>query len=159
MPLSILELVEVLLTRAIDVEVSVYRPVSVQRPDARAGANGVFATKPWLHSKLDIDVSFDTFEPRGFVPLLEADLNGDGHLDRLGSGNGKALEVYLGGGDKPYRRRAAHQELDTGGALRFGDLDSDGLTDFLLYDRTRPDTPIRIGRNRGVLPGTRPHAK
>ena len=144
MPLSILELVEVLLTRAIDVEVSVYR----------RDANGVFAVEPWLHSKLDIGVSFDTFEPRGFVPTLEADLNRDGHLDRLGSGDGKALEVYLGGGDAPYRKRVVRQELDTGGALRFGDLDGDGLTDFLLYDRTRPDTPIRIGRNRGVLPGT-----
>jgi len=159
MPLSILELVEVLLTRAIDVEVSVYRPVSVHRPGARPGANGVFAAKPWLHSKLDIGFSFDTFEPRGFVPRMEADLNRDGHLDRLGSGDGKALEVYLGGGDKPYRKRVAHQELDTGGALRFGDLDNDGLTDFLLYDRTRPDTPIRIGRNRGVLPGTGPRVR
>jgi hypothetical protein len=151
MPLSILEIVEVLLTRAIDVEISVYRPNA-------HGADGVFAAKPWLHSKLDVGVSFDTFEPRGFVPMLEADLNRDGHLDRLGSGDGKALEVYLGGGDAPYRERVARQELDTGGALRFGDLDSDGLADFLLYDRTRPDTPIRIGRNRGVLPGTNsPH--
>jgi len=150
MPLSILELVEVLLTRAIDVEVSVYPP------NANPGANGVFAAKPWLHSKLDIAFSFDTFEPRGFVPILKADFNGDGHLDRLGSGDGKALEVYLGGGDKPYRKRVAHQELDTGGVLRFGDLDNDGFTDFLLYDRTRPHTPIRIGRNRGVLPGSKP---
>ncbi len=141
-PLSILEIVEVLLTRAIDVEVSVYGPDS----------EGVFAAKPWLRSKLDVGVSFDTFEPRGFVPLLEADLNRDGHLDRLGSGDGELLEVYLGGGDAPYRERVAHQELDTSGALRFGDLDGDGLTDFLLYDRTRPDTPIRIGRNRGILP-------
>jgi hypothetical protein len=147
-PLSILELVELLLTRAIDVEVSVYRP------DAD-GTDGVFAAKPWLRSKLDVGVSFDTFEPRGFIPILEADLNRDGHLDRLGSGYGKAIEVYLGGGDAPYRERIAHQELDTGGALRFGDLDGDGLTDFLLYDRTRPDTPIRIGRNRGILPGTK----
>jgi hypothetical protein len=144
-PLGILELVELLLTRAIDVEVSVYRP----------DADGVFAAKPWLRSKLDIGVSFDTFAPRGFVPILEADLNRDGHLDRLGSGDGKALEVYLGGGDAPYRERAARQEFDTGGALRFGNLDSDGLTDFLLYDRTRPDTPIRIGRNRGILPATK----
>ena len=142
-----------LLTRAIDVEVSVYRH------EARPGANGLFAAKPWLHSKLDIGFSFDTFEPRGFVPLLNADFNGDGHLDRLGSGDGKALEVYLGGGDKPYRERVARQELDTGGALRFGDLDNDGLTDFLLYDRTRPRTPIRIGRNRGILPGTAPPAR
>jgi hypothetical protein len=144
-PLSILEIVEVLLTRAIDVEVSVYRPNA-------DGARGIFAAKPWLHSKLDVGFSFDTFEPRGFIPALEADLNRDGHLDRLDSGDGKALEVYLGGGDAPYRERVARQELDTSGALRFGDLDGDGLTDFLLYDRTRPDAPIRIGRNRGVLP-------
>jgi hypothetical protein len=124
-PLSILEIVELLLTRAMDIEVSVYRP----------NANGVFAAKPWLRSKLDVAVSFDTFEPRGFVPMLEADFNRDGHLDRLGSGDGKVLEVYLGGGDAPYRERVAHQKLDTSGALRFGDLDGDGLT----------------------LPGTNPH--
>jgi len=147
-PLSILEIVEVLLTRAMDVEVSVYRP-------DRDGAGGVFAARPWLHSKLDVGISFDTFEPRGFIPALDADLNRDGQLDRLGSGDGEAVEVYLGGGDAPYRDLAARQELDTGGALVFGDLDGDGLTDFLLYDRTRPDTPIRIGRNRGILPGTR----
>jgi hypothetical protein len=39
--------------------------------------------------------------------------------------------------------------------IRFGDLDRNGLLDFVLHDPRRPGTPIRIGSNRGVLPGTR----
>jgi hypothetical protein len=143
--LSVLELVEVLLTRALDVQVRIYRP----------GAGLPFQAQPWHRSTLDVGIDFDTFAPRGFVPTLDADLNGDGVRDRLSSRNGEAVEVYLGGGENAYRKRVGHQALDTRGVLRFGDLDGDGLTDLLLFDRTRPDTPIRIARNRGVLPGTR----
>jgi hypothetical protein len=145
-PLSLLELVEVLVTRSVDIEVLFRRP----------SGNGVFERSPWLRSKLGVGFDFDTFESKGFVPTLEADLNGDGTLDRLGSGDGEALEVYLGGGDDPYSRRVARQELDTTGYLRFGDFDRDGLPDFVLYDRTRPDIPLRVGHNRGILPGTSP---
>jgi hypothetical protein len=45
--------------------------------------------------------------------------------------------------------------MDTRGSIRFGDIDGDGLVDFLLFDRTRPDAPLRIAVNRGSLPGTR----
>lgn len=145
-PLSVLELVEVLVTRAIDIEILIRKP----------GPKGTFEKRPWLKRKLGLGFSFDTFEPLGFVPTLEPDLNGDGARDQMSSGGGKAIEISLGGGKAPYSKRVARQELDTTGYLRFGDLNSDGLSDFVLYDRTRPDAPLRIGRNRGVLPGTRP---
>jgi hypothetical protein len=142
-PLSILEMVEVLLPRAADVDVSIFR----------RGARRPFGRKPWYRTKLDVGFDFQSFEPRGFLPTLDADLNGDGVRDYVTSGDGAAVEVYPGNADG-WGRRAARQELDTRGALRLGDLDGDGLPDFLIYDRTRPDTPIRIGVNRGVLPGT-----
>ncbi len=148
-PLSVLEIVEVLVTRSVDVEASV----------RRQGENGLFEEKPWLTRKLGVGFSLDTFEPKGFVPTLEPDLNGDGARDQVTSGGGESLEIALGGGENPYSRRAARQELDTTGYLRFGDLDSDGLQDFILYDRSRPGSPLRIGRNRGVLPGTAPRMR
>ena len=148
-PLSILEMVEVLVTRSVDVEGLFRRPSEA----------GGFERSPWLRIKLGVGFDFDTFETRGFVPTLEPDLNGDGVLDRMGSGDGKAIEVFLGGGKKPYTQRVARQELDTTGYLRFGDFDRDGLPDFVLYDRSRPDIPLRIGRNRGVLPGTNPRIR
>lgn len=144
--LSVLELIEVLVTRNIDVL------VNIRRADSE---DGIFGGKPWITRKLSVPISLDTFEPHGFLPTFDADLNGDGIMDLLGSGGGDDVEVELGGGDDPWDRRAARQPLDTTGSLRFGDLDGDGLTDFILYDRTRPGTPLRIGRNRGVLPGTR----
>ena len=143
-PLSILELVELLLTRSADMEVTILR----------RGAKRPFARTPWFRTKLGVGFDFDRLEPSGFLPTLEPDLNGDGIRDFLDSGDGEAVEVYLGGPDG-YRTRSASQAMDTRGSLRAGDLDRDGLSDFVLYDRTRPDTPIRIGVNRGVLPGSR----
>ena len=59
----------------------------------------------------------------------------------------------------PYRKRVARQDFDSSGRIRFGDFDGDGLADFLLYDHRRPDTPLRLGVNRGVLPGTPARAR
>jgi len=144
-PLSVLEMVELLLTRAVDLKVAFYR----------VGTAGVFDPPPWFEFQVDVGLEFDTLSTRGFIPTLEADLNGDGVPDRLDSADGEALEVYLGGGDRPFSRRAARQPLDTRGSIRLGDVDADGLADFVIFDRTRVDAPLRIGINRGVLPGTR----
>jgi hypothetical protein len=143
-PLGILQLVETLLTRSADIEVRIYE---------RDGTLP-FSTEPWVSVGLDLGFRFETYEPRGFFPTLRADWNGDGSFDRLASGNGEALEIYLGGSPGALRRRAARQSFDTNGALRIGDLDGDELPDLLVFDRTRPDSPIRIGVNRGTLPGT-----
>jgi hypothetical protein len=143
-PTGVLEIVEVLVTRAIDAEVTVYR----------RGENGLCDRDPWHRMKLGVGMSFETFRSNGFVPNLEADLNGDGLHDLLGSGDGKRLEVHLGDTDDGWRRRHATQPLDTSGRIRFGDLDADGLADFALYDARRLGHPIYVGTNRGVLPGT-----
>lgn len=144
--ISVLEFVEVLVTRAVDAE------VIVRRHD---GSAKVLGNKPWSTRTLSIPISFETFEPEGFIPTFTPDLNRDGIADWMSAGGGKALEVRLGRVDDPWGKRVGRQEMDTTGTLRFGDLNADGLTDFILYDRTRAGTPLRIGRNRGVLPGTR----
>jgi hypothetical protein len=143
-PLGILELVEALLTRSVDAEVRIF---------AR-GDGPPFAPEPWLSTRTGIGFRLESFEPRGFFPTLRADWNGDGALDWIDSGDGEALQVYLGGSAAALRERVARQPFDAAGSLRIGDLDGDGLPDLLVFDRTRPDSPIRIGVNRGVLPGT-----
>ena len=54
------------------------------------------------------------------------------------------------------RRRVARQDAGSTGRVRFGDFDSDGLPDLVLYDPTRDAAPVWIARNRGLLPDTRP---
>ena len=143
-PLGILNLVEILLTRSVDVEVRIWE----------RGAELPFGPEPWARVGLDLGFRFESFEPEGFFPTLRGDWNGDGAFDRLAAGDGESLEIYLGGSPESLRRRGARQRFDTNGALRIGDFDGDELPDLLVFDRTRPDTPIRIGVNRGVLPGT-----
>ena len=147
-PLGVLELIEMLVTRSIDAEIAIHR-----RDGAEDGR--VYAVKPWFQRKLDVPFSFETSRPKGFIPTLGGDWNGDGYRDRLGSDGGEGLEIHLGGPEHRYRKRAARQAFDSSGRIRFGDVDGDGLTDFLLYDHRRPDAPLRIGINRGLLPDTR----
>lgn len=146
-PLSVLELAEILITRSVDVHVEI-------RERAANGAGGPFAEKPSFERKLSIPFSFETFRPRGFVGNLGADWNGDGRRDLLLSGDGEAVEIYLGDARRPFERRAVRQRLDTGGRVRVGDLEGDGLPDAVLFDPRRPDVPIRVLHNRGRLPGT-----
>ncbi|MGI9590396.1 MAG: FG-GAP repeat domain-containing protein, partial [Myxococcota bacterium] len=143
--LTVLEIVEALLQRSIDAQVSYFR----------VGEDGVFDPEPIRRVTVTVGIEFDTFTQKGFIPSLDVDLNGDGLPDRLGSGDGDAVEVFLGGGDEPHSKRAARQEMDTRGSIRFGDIDGDGLSDFLLFDRTRPDAPLRIAVNQRRLPGTK----
>ena len=146
MPLSVLEIIEMLVTRSIDIEFSIYR--------ARDG--GVFEAKPWAKRKLDLPFSFETLRPSGFMPSFSADLNQDGYPDLVTSHGGSAIDVYLGGLEAPYRKRVARQKLDTRGRLKIGDVDGDRFPDLLIYEPSLPDVPIRIARNRGMLPGSPP---
>lgn len=139
---SLLEIVELLLTREIDTQISIHR----------LGADGRFGDEPWSEKKVSTGISFETFRPKGFMPKAEIDLNADGLMDFVTSGDGKSLDVYLGGRDGPFARRSARQDLPTAGVIRFGDLDGDGLPDFVLYNPQDVDAPVRIGRNRGALP-------
>ena len=142
--LSVLEIVEALVTRSLDARVEIYQ----------AGEESGFATKPAMKRKLDLALDFQSGRPRGFVPNVRADLNGDGYRDLLNSGSGKRVEVFLGGSRDPYKRRVARQSFATNGRIRFGDLEGDGMADFVLYDQRDEDGPLRLFRNLGVLPGS-----
>lgn len=149
-PLGALDLVELLVTRHLDAEVAIRRATAV------GGGAELFETEPFFQRELSIAISFETLRPRGFIPTFNADLTGDGTLDLLGAGDGEALEIFSGR-DGGYRQRSARQPLDTSGRIRFGQLRAGGLTDFVIYDPRRPEAPVRIGANRGVLaePGGR----
>jgi len=143
-PLGVLELVEMLLTRSVDVHVAV----------RRAGRATPFAAAPSFERKLSVPFSMETFRPRGFVGNVASDWNDDGLRDLILSGDGRALEIYPGAPDRPFAARAARQALDTDGRLVAADLDGDGLQDFVIFDPRRAGAPIRLGFNLGTLPGT-----
>lgn len=143
-PLSILEMIEMLVTRSIDIEFTIHR--------ARVG--GVFEVAPWSKRKFDLPFSFQTLRPTGFMPSFSADLNRDGYPDLVTSSGGSSIDVYLGGPDARYRERIARQKADTRGLLQIGDVDGDRFPDLLIYEPSLPDVPIRIARNLGTLPGS-----
>lgn len=151
-PLGVLDLVELLVTRHLDAEVAIRRA----RPPGSLAE--LFEVEPFFQREISVAISFETLRPRGFIPTFNADLNGDGTLDLIGAGDGEALEIHSGRGDRAYRVRTARQQLDTGGRIRFGQLRAGGLTDFVIYDPRRPEAPLRIGVNRGLLaePESRP---
>ncbi len=143
-PLSVLELIEALVTRELDSRWEIYR----------GEAGGSFGSKPWVKKKLDVPFSFETYRPRGFIATVQEDLNGDGQRDLVASGSGDHIEVYLGGPERRFKRRDARQRADSRGRAGFGDFDGDGLRDIILFDPRRPDAGLRIALNRGILPGT-----
>jgi hypothetical protein len=120
----------------------------------RAGQDSVFESSPAYLRSLDLGISFETQRTVGFLPALE-DLNGDRRLDLIAPYDASLLEIHLGAAGPALESRAIRQPFDTTGVIRFGDLDRDGLLDFVVHDPRRASTPIRIGLNRGVLPGTR----
>ena len=141
---SILELVELLLTRKIDTEILIHR----LQADAR------FGEEPWSRKKISTGISFDTFRPKGFMPRAGLDLNADGLMDFISSANGDGIEIFLGGEKGPFDRRTAIQKLPATGEIYIEDVDADGLPDFVLFDPQSLEPIVRIGLNRGVLPGT-----
>jgi len=141
---SRLEVVEFLLSREIDIQLVVHR--------CRPGRG--FEETPWVETQIELPVNFDTFRLAGFVPTGAVDLNADGLPDFMASGGGHAIEITLGGGEYPFARQGLRQEISTAGVIRFGDLDGDGLPDFVLFDPDNFNVPVTVGRNRGRLPGT-----
>ncbi|MDJ0939715.1 MAG: VCBS repeat-containing protein [Woeseiaceae bacterium] len=139
---SVLEMVELLLTRKFDVRIAVYK----------LGEDGRYSDKPWSRKKISTAISFETFRPKGFMPTGGLDLNNDGRMDFVTSADGDGIEVYLGREDGPFTKRSALQKLDSAGVIRFADYDGDELADFVLYTPQAFDAPVRIGRNLGTLP-------
>jgi hypothetical protein len=147
LPFSVLELVEALVTRSVDAQITVYK----------ADATGAFVKEPWFERKLEIAISFDTGRPKGFVPTGTFDMNGDGFDDLLTPGDGDRVEVWLGGVEGIDSDLAGRQTIPANGRVRGGDWNGDGLADLLFYDPRKPRTPVVIATNRGLLPGTLPH--
>lgn len=143
---SLLEFVELLLSQELDAQLSVY--------DYQEGVG--FGEKPRMKRSFSVPFSFDTFRLEGFIPSAEVDINGDGYLDFVSSGGGKKIEFYRGDEDGPFAKRSGDQKLDTAGVIHFGDIDSNALVDFVIFDPHNFDVPVRLGRNLGVLPGTPP---
>lgn len=146
--IGILELVEIFLQRELDVSVRAYRLA----PREAEGAT-IENPEPLFETKLDVPLDFETSRPAGFIPTIDFDVNGDGFSDYLDASDGTRLDVYLGS-EKNGLARSATQEISTEGQIRAGDLDADGLPDFVLFNSRRLDEPVRIVKNRGVLPGT-----
>ncbi len=147
LPFSVLELVEALVTRSVDAQITVFK----------ADASGTFSKDPWFERKLEIAISFDTGRPKGFVPTGTFDMNGDGFDDLLTPGDGDRVEIWLGGVEGIASDLAGRQEIPANGRVRGGDWNGDGLEDLLFYDPRQPRTPVVIATNRGLLPGTLPH--
>ena len=147
-PMSVLELVEVIVTGSIDAKVSIhpYR-------------NGAFSKKPTSQIKLGVPISFDTFRTAGFLPQVHIDVNGDGLRDLLLGGDGDEFKIKLGGQKQAFRRTAATQRLDTSGELRSADYNGDGLADFLIFNPQVPGGQLQLLLNRGTLPGSPPRLR
>jgi hypothetical protein len=143
---SLLEVIELLVSKEIDLDVSLHR----------YSAEGGFEEKPWAKKKIEVPFSFETFRPNGFLPSAQADLNGDGYRDFVSSGGGDELEFFPGGPDGPFAERPEKQKMGTAGVIHFADWSGDGLEDFVLFDPHNFDVPVRLGRNLGLLPGTAP---
>jgi hypothetical protein len=88
------------------------------------------------------------------MPRAGLDLNADGLMDFISSANGKGIEVFLGGDEGPFAKRTAIQRMPTTGIIQVDDVNDDELADFVLFDPQSVDSVVRIGINRGVLPGS-----
>lgn len=141
---SLFEFIELLLSREIDLEVSVHRYTKEKG----------FGSLSSKRKKLSLPFSFDTFRLEGFIPTASVDLNADGMLDFVLSGGGDAIEVYVGDAAGPFTKRAIKQKMPTTGVVSWGDVNRDGLLDLVLFDPHNFDVPVRIGENLGTLPGT-----
>jgi hypothetical protein len=142
---SVLEIVEILLTRKVDSVISVHRLL----PDGR------FDTEPSSRRKFSTGISFETFRPNGFMPQAGLDVNADGLMDVVTSANGKGIEIYLGTASEPFTRKTAMQKTATTGLIHFADYNDDGLLDFVLFDPQSFEAPVQVGRNLGVLPNSK----
>jgi len=151
--ISVLELVEIFVQRALDAWLNAYS--LALRPAGTVESSD--APTPMFRKKVAVKLDFETSRPAGFMPTILFDVNGDGFVDFLGSSDGTQIEVHLGSREAGFRR-PVFQEISTEGRIRGGDIDGDALPDFILFNTRRTDEPLRLVRNLGRLPGTPPRA-
>jgi len=87
--ISILELIEIFLTEAIDANLHVYRLERTANAPAEPIEPG--SDDAWFKVKFDIPLDFETSRSAGFIPTLEHDFNGDGFRDYIASTDGSRL--------------------------------------------------------------------
>jgi hypothetical protein len=120
------------------------------------GEAGAPPVETWS-AEVSFPFDFETSRILGVVPHTEADWNGDGLRDLCwGEGGGK-LRFRLGerrAAGPGYGGIVATLALPISGDLVSADLDGDGLTDFVAHDPLDREGRVRIGMNRGTLPGT-----
>lgn len=144
--------------------VQAIRMLTLRRAELRLGVltlpvDGSLAPTQTWSDYVSYPFDFSTTRVRGVLPFVEADWNGDGRGD-LGWGDGSNLLRFrlgearsAGPGFGPI---VASVPLSLSGDLVAADLDHDGLPDFVAFDPLDGEGRLRVGRNRGVLPGTRP---
>ena len=141
---SVLEMVELLLTREIDAVISIHQ----------LQEDGRFGEEPWSRKKIGTKISFETFRPRGFMPTAGLDLNADGLMDFIASANGKGIEVYLGGDEGPFSNRVSpFKRCQPRVSSSSATLTTINSPTFVLFDPQASDPVVRVGRNLGLLPG------
>jgi len=143
-PINVLELVEVFVTRAVDANMSIY--------SAKKGRAGL--AEPVYRRKLDVPLDFETSRPKGFIPTLNFDLNGDGLRDYLASSDGTEIDIFLANADLEFPKRSGRQSIPSEGGVSGGDLDGDGLTDLVIFNSRRYHQSMYVATNLGALPGT-----
>lgn len=105
----------------------------------------------------DISFGFDLsdLDIEGILPTLEGDFNGDRYPDVLYAKNRRALTVLI---QKPKQKEifaaapSGEYEVSVKRKFRLGDLNGDGKSDVVMYDRkSKSNQKITILINSGVL--------
>jgi hypothetical protein len=115
-------------------------------------------TQTWSDA-VSFPFDFATTRVRGVLPFSEADWNGDGRADLCWASGSDLLRFRLGqprSTGPAFGPVVASVPLALSGDLVAADLDHDGLLDFVAFDPLDGEGRLRVGHNRGVLPGTRP---
>jgi hypothetical protein len=113
----------------------------------------VYGNRSGFPGKADQDVRLQIrnrcFNPHLFPPLsMEGDFNGDGASDLLVRSRPERYDIYLAkqGGRQITTRAAGTFSIEVEGLCRLDDLDSDGCTDVLTFDREHPTITVLLSR-------------